>query len=162
LPKQIADTRTFLHIPVDAHNFDVELFYLYVFIASTSIQIAYRDKVPLSVEIGKSLMDYMNDAITASDGLPFRASTEKMLQRYRQYHELLERGVEELIEHLPFMFLVSNGVCRSDSRDDMQAIGGPLITMQVWIGKLLTQLLSAHQQLCKGRTESVAAGGRKT
>lgn len=69
-----------------------------------------------------------------------------MQQRHAQYRKLRERGIEELIERLPFTFLVSNGVCRSDSPEDMDTVGMPLLSMQAWVASMLKQLLAANQQ----------------
>lgn len=145
-PQQIADTRSSLHIPADARNFDAELFYLYVFLTLISVEISYHDNESFSIDLAKSFIDYINDAMAAGDAVGFHASPDTMQQRYVQYLKLRERGIEELIERLPFTFLVTNAVCRSDSPDDMDTVGMPLISMQAWVGSMLKQLLSANQQ----------------
>lgn len=67
---QIAETRASLHIPADAHNFDAELFYLYIFLALTSVEISYRDNESFRIALATSFIDYINDAM--ADG---KAST---------------------------------------------------------------------------------------
>jgi len=143
---QIAKTRASLHIPADARNFDAELFYLYIFLTLTSVEISYRDNETFRLDLAKSFIDYSNDAMAAGNAIDFQASPDTMQQRYAQYLKLRERGIEELIGRLPFTFLVSNGVCRSDSPDDMETVGMPLISMQAWVGSMLKQLIAANQQ----------------
>jgi len=145
-PPEIAKTRASLHIPRDARNFDEELFYLYVFLTVISVEVSYRDNESFRLDLAKSFMHYINEAMAAGDALCFRATPNNMQQRYAQYLTLRERGPEELIKRLPYTFLVSNGVCRSDSPHDMDTLGMPLIYMEAWIGGMLNDLLSVNQQ----------------
>jgi len=131
-PQQIAETRASLHIPPDAHNFEAELFYLYIFLTLTSIEISYRDKKSFSLELAKSFIDYIIDAMATGDQIGFPTSADTLQQRYAQYLRLLDGGIEEVIERLPFRFLVSNRVCRADSPDDMKTVGKPLMVMRYW------------------------------
>jgi hypothetical protein len=145
-PEQIAATRVSLHIPADARNFETELLYLYAFLTLVSLEVSYRDNEKYRADLTKAFIDHINEAIASGDVLAFHASSDTMRQRYAQYLELHERGAAELIERLPFTFLVSNGVCRSDSAEDMRTVGMPLTSMQVWVGEMLTALLSANEQ----------------
>ena len=145
--QQIVEIRALLHIPADARNFEAELFYLYVFLALTSVEISYRDNESFRLDLAKSFIDYINEAMAAGNAIDFHASADTMQQRYAQYVKLRERGIEELIRQLPFTFLVSNGVCCSDSPDDMDTVGTSLISMQAWIGSMIKQLLEANQQM---------------
>ena len=145
-PGGIARTRDSLHIPPNARDFEAELFYLYVFLVSVSVEISYRDNEPFRCALAKSFIDHIHRAITVGSKLAFQPSSERMLARYAQYLKLREAGAEELIERLPYTFLVSNGVCRSASLGDMDAVALPLISMQVWTASVLKQLLSLERE----------------
>lgn len=139
-------TRKDLHIPEQAHNFENEMFYLYVFLFSLSIEITYAKRPDYGVNVARALMDRI--AVAAEEGRfgKLEIASELMKQRYEQYLQLRSRGLEYLIEHLPYAFLVTNGVCPSDKREHMELLGRPRITMEVWVGTMLKHLCDAHRR----------------
>jgi hypothetical protein len=145
-PQQIVERRASLQIPADASKFDEELFYLYTFLILTSVEISYRDHDSYRNDLARAFIGHVDGAIAGGSAVAFHVSSEAMRRRFAEYVKLCERGIEELIERLPFAFLISNGVVRSNSPEDMDVVGMRLISMQAWVGSMLKQLVDANQQ----------------
>jgi hypothetical protein len=117
-PSNIADIRHQMQLPSEAVDFEVELFYLYYFLILAAIEASYHDNPEFGLQICKSFIDSIKDAIIAGNVLSFNVSTETMRERYTEYSELLKGGLENLVQLLPFSFL-SIHVCQSSSPADV-------------------------------------------
>jgi len=135
-----------LYIPEESQNFESEMYYLYVFLLSISIEMSFANRPDFGVNVGTALMDRI--AIAAEEGLfdNLELDSELMYQRYLQYLQLKSHGLEYLIEQLPYAFLVTNGVCPSDKPEHIELVGRPNFTMQVWIGTMLKNLSKLLQK----------------
>lgn len=145
-PEHVAELRTELQIPADAHSFDVELFYLYVFLALTSIETSYGDDLPLTLGITRSFVRNIGAAIAAGDRTPFCASIVTMKKRHLQYVRLRERDIDEMLEGLPLMFLDSCGVCYSQLHYDLVRLETPLRYLEAWLGIMLKELAAFNKR----------------
>ena len=133
-------------IPECAEPFGCEMFYLYVFLLSVSIEMSYASRVEFGVSVARGLMDKVRTAMEGGRFGGLGLSFEQLEERYRQYLDLRLRGVRYLTENLPYTFLVTNGVCPSEKWEDMTLVGRPLLTMQLWVGEMLNRLCEANRK----------------
>ncbi len=145
-PESLDANRQSLSIPECAKGFEREMFYLYVFLTSVSIELSYAKRMKYGLSLGQAFMERIGNAIEEGRFRNLNISPEILDKRYRQYLALRSRGLEYMIENLPYAVLVTNEVCPSDKREHMALVARPLMTLQVWVGVMLKQLCEVNDK----------------
>ena len=151
--------RESLGFPEELVRFGPEVIVLQLFLENYSTQIVF-DK---NKEYLNKLLDEFHDVVyksivTQGKGYPEIAATPNLLkERYEQYYSIVHKGMDRFMNEAPEAFLVNVLERKADGEVNRDAIlngsysenyGMGLITMKMWIGETLKELIDSKRNMC--------------